>query len=377
VNRQPSAPRVPAARRTALHRQLLAWYRRHRRDLPWRRTRDPWAIWVSEVMLQQTQVETARPFYLRFLERFPTPAALARAGQDAVLEAWAGLGYYRRARRLHAAARTVVRDHGGRVPRGLDAFGALAGVGPYTRAAVLSIAYGTPLAVLDGNVARVLSRLFAFRAAVRDPRGARALWSLAQSLVPMHAGGDWNQALMELGATVCTPRAPGCGQCPLRRSCRALALGRVDEFPPVVARRKTERVRRAVALIEHAGGLLVTRRRGKLLEGLWEPPGVELAAGESARPKLRAELVRLGIRARLVPTGKTVRHTITHRAIEVELWRGSVHARRGAARPGGGSARPRDGSGRSTNVAQPREVKFANARSRIALTALARRLVRG
>ncbi|MGH7742116.1 MAG: A/G-specific adenine glycosylase, partial [Candidatus Eiseniibacteriota bacterium] len=269
---------------SAFRRALVAWYRRHQRDLPWRRTRDPWAIWVSEVMLQQTQVKTALLYYPRFLERFPTPAALARASEPQVLAAWSGLGYYRRARHLHAAAREVVREHGGRVPGDPERFGRLPGIGRYTRGAVLSMGFGLPFAVLDGNVARVLSRVFALKAAVRSPSGARLLWALADALVPRRSPGDWNQAVMELGATICTPRAPRCAACPVSRHCRARELGRIDEFPPVVARRASIRVRRAVALISRGEGgrrgtplrigerdacVLMVRREGALLEGLW------------------------------------------------------------------------------------------------------------
>ena len=313
---------MSAALRAALHRSLLAWYRRHARDLPWRRTRDPWAIWVSEVMLQQTQVRTALPYYPRFLERFPTPRALARASESDVLAAWSGLGYYRRARQLREAAQAVVREHAGMVPRDADAFGALSGVGRYTRAAVLSMGFGTQLAALDGNVARVLSRLFMLQAAVREPRGARALWALAESLVSARAPGDWNQALMELGALVCTPRAPQCDACPLRRRCRAFASGCVAAFPPVVARLKIEHVRRAVILIEREGRVLMVKRQGRQLEGLWEPPGVDLTGDENAHDLLVGELIRHGVEAALEDTGRRIHHTITHRRIEVEVWRG-------------------------------------------------------
>jgi A/G-specific adenine glycosylase len=310
----------------ALHRRLLAWYDRHRRDMPWRRTRDPYPVWLSEVMLQQTRVATARPYYDAFIDRFPTLAALARAKAPEVLAAWAGLGYYRRARSLHEAARTVMREHGGRVPDDPRAFRRLPGVGRYTTGAVLSICFDRPLAVLDGNVARVLSRLLALPAAIRDPRGARRLWALADSLVPMRRPGDWNQAMMELGATICTPRTPACARCPLRAWCRALALGRLADFPPQVARPAPEAVRRAVALIERGGRTLMAQHEGTLLTGLWEPPGVELVNGAAAAPALRAALRHLGVRARLTPTGRTVRHTITHRAISVEVWRGTPGA---------------------------------------------------
>lgn len=292
--------------------------------MPWRRTRDPYPVWLSEVMLQQTQVATARPYYDAFLARFPTLASLARARAGEVLEAWAGLGYYRRARHLHEAARTVMREHAGRVPDDPEAFGGLPGVGRYTTGAVLSICFDHPLPVLDGNVARVLSRLFAIPAAIREPRGARRLWALAGSLVPMRRPGDWNQAVMELGATVCTPRAPACGRCPVRRVCRAAALGRVADFPPGAPRRAPEIVRRAVALIARRGRVLMERREGVLLAGLWEPPGAEFANGASPARALRKALASLGVRASLTRSGRTVRHAITHRAITAEVWDGAL-----------------------------------------------------
>ncbi len=310
-----------------MKRALRAWYRRYRRPMPWRGIRDPYRIWVSEVMLQQTQVATVRPYYAAFLRRFPTLGALAGARPDEVLAAWSGLGYYRRARHLHQAARLVVREHAGRVPDDPEAFRRLPGVGRYTTGAVLSIAFDRPLPVLDGNVARVLSRLYAVKAAIRDPQGARRLWALAGSLVPMRNPGDWNQALMELGATLCLPRAPHCAECPVRRWCRAFAQGRVEAYPPAVARRRVERVRRAVVLLRKNGRVLMVRRSGSLLEGLWEPPGVELRDGESARAALGAELKRLGVKARIEPTGRKLGHAITHRAIEVEVWEGSAWGR--------------------------------------------------
>jgi len=316
-------------------------------------------------MLQQTRIAAATPYYRTFLDRFPTLESLAGAREADVLAAWAGLGYYGRARHLREAARLVVREHGGRVPDDPAAFARLPGVGRYTAGAVLSIAFDRALPALDGNVARVLSRLSALPASVRDPRGAGALWALATSLVPMRRPGDWNQALMELGATVCTPRTPRCGTCPVRGSCLALAMGRVAEFPPPSLRRAGERLRQAVVLIERRGRMLVTRRAGPLLAGLWEPPGVELEGAGSARPAgprssarlrlgmartawvrrapcrrsadvdvraraavarcaLSARLLALGLRARLAPTEQIIRYTITHRDIEAEVWRGML-----------------------------------------------------
>jgi A/G-specific adenine glycosylase len=342
----------PAA--AVLRRRLLDWYRAGARDLPWRRSRDPYRVWVSEVMLQQTTVAAVTPYYARFLERFPNLEALARARPADVLAAWAGLGYYRRARALHDAARIVVREHEGQVPAETETFAALPGVGRYTTGAVLSICFDRPLAALDGNVARVLSRLYALDVTIRNSRGAARLWDLASSLVPMRRPGEWNQALMELGATICTPRTPKCEECPVRAQCRAFALGRMHELPPFPKRRARVRLRRAVALIERRGRVLMIRREGRLLAGLWEPPGVDLERGEEAAPSLRRALSRLGVRARLEAIDAEVRHVITHRTIDVEVWRGSVEDR------------PRERNLRWIDPAGTRD----------ALTALASRLVR-
>jgi len=315
-----------------LRRRLLGWYRRSRRDLPWRRTRDPYRIWVSEMMLQQTQVATAVPFYQRFVERFPDIGSLAAAGIDDVLAAWAGLGYYRRARHLHAAAGIVVREHGGRVPSDPEAFGRLPGVGRYSTGAVLSIGFDLPLPVLDGNVARVLSRIFAMDAAVRDPAGAKRLWALAESLVPRRGAGDWNQALMELGATVCTPRAPDCAHCPVRTLCRAHASGRVDRFPPVPPRRAPRAVHVAAAWIERDGRVLVVRRAGRLLEGLWEPPSLEQDGARGARTALERHVRTLGVDVRLGGAPMALRHRLTHRDFSVRVWDGTANGPRRSRR---------------------------------------------
>jgi A/G-specific adenine glycosylase len=314
-------PSAAAIARVPWRPALLRWYRRHRRDLPWRASRDPWHVWVSEVMLQQTRVSVVLPYYRTFLERWPDVNALARAPVDQVLRVWSGLGYYRRARQLHDAARIVARDHHGRVPSASDAFARLPGVGRYTLGAVLSIGFDRPLPVLDGNVARVLSRIEALSASVRDSRGSRELWSHAATLVPMRGAGTWNQALMELGALVCTPRSPRCDECPVRPWCRAHALGRTDAFPPASVRRASQRLRRAVAVARRGGRMLVVRQEGPLLTGLWEPPGIDLPATGEGRTSLRAALARTGVSARLTRTEQIVRHTITHRRIEVEVWR--------------------------------------------------------
>ena len=220
--RQARVPRLDAERVRVFRRRLLAWYRVHGRDLPWRRTRDPYEILVSEVMLQQTQVRRVLDFYPRFLARYPTAEDLASARASAVRDAWDGLGYYRRARNLHAAARAITRRHGGRFPRTPDELARLPGIGRYTAAAVASFAHGVDAAILDTNAARVLQR--AFGAGRRRGRTAR-LWAVAELVVAPGRSYDFNQAIMDLGATVCTARRPACGRCPVRAACDAFRRG--------------------------------------------------------------------------------------------------------------------------------------------------------
>lgn len=280
-------PNCPAPTRNAFRRGLLAWYDRHRRDLPWRRTRDPYAIAVSEFMLQQTQVATVLPYYARWLERFPTWRALAEAAEQDVLKAWEGLGYYRRARNLHKLARAVVALPGACLPADVDALEALPGVGPYTARAIGSIAFGLPVAVLDGNVMRVLTRVFALDGDIATGPVKKKLWALAGELVAPRRSGDWNQAIMELGATVCTPRKPQCLLCPLAKVCEA-RLDQPERFP-VKARAKS---------VEHAETIAILRRdktwwceptpEGGRLENLWRFPHADPAAME-----LGEELARL------------------------------------------------------------------------------------
>jgi A/G-specific adenine glycosylase len=268
---------------------LLRWYDRQQRDLPWRHTNDPYAIWVSEVMLQQTQVSVVLPYWEAFLRRFPDVPSLARAPLDDVLAAWRGLGYYARARNLHRAAQTLLERHGGQLPADLDALGELPGFGRYTVGAVGSIAFGLPVPLVDGNVARVLARLFALEGAPTHPDYLRALWQLAAALVVGARPGEWNQALMELGATVCRPEQPGCLLCPVRIHCRALASGRVDVIPAVRPRKPRRSLHLAVAVMRKADTVLLVRRpENGLFGGLWELPSVESAPGKEVAA-LRAQ----------------------------------------------------------------------------------------
>jgi len=348
--------------------RLLAWYDGHRRDLPWRRDRDPYRVWLSEVMLQQTRVEVAAPYFERFTARFPDVAALAAADLDEVLALWSGLGYYRRARQLHAAARQVAAD-GGAFPRSLDGLRALPGVGAYTAAAVASIAFDVPAAAVDGNVERVAARLAALDG---DPRAAparRRVARIAADLLDAARPGDSNQALMELGATVCTPRRPRCPLCPLRDpapaangaasngtdlngagawpGCRAALAGDPESYPPPRRRRAVERRRRLVALVEDAAGRLLLFRRADaadLLAGTWELPWVPLPEdgpygredgigddeggfGDPAAALGR----RYGGSWRLGGRLAAARHAITFRDLELVAHRAAVAAEGGAA----------------------------------------------
>jgi len=303
-----------------LQQKLLDWYDQAARDLPWRTTRDPYAVWVSEVMLQQTRVETVIPYYERFLARFPTPHALADADEDTVLAHWSGLGYYRRARLLHAGVREVVAHYGGQVPEDADARRALPGVGRYTAGAIGSIAFDKPEPIVDGNVTRVLARLLRIDTPVGSTATTKRLWEEAARLVPPERPGDFNQALMELGATLCTPRQPRCESCPLQRDCRAYVHGEVAALP--VPKAKKAPVPMALSAVVATSGRGTMRRvwlvKGDeaLFGGLW---GLPMSEGEP-----REALHEAGVQARLQrdPVGE-VEHLLTHRRLMVTVYRAS------------------------------------------------------
>jgi len=305
---------------------LLAWFDRHRRDLPWRRTRDPYKIWLSEVMLQQTRVETVLPFYKRFLEKFPTVEALARAEVEEVLALWSGLGYYRRARQLHAAARKVAAA--GAFPATEAGLLGLPGVGAYTAAAVASIAFGVAAPVMDGNVERVLARCLALAEEPRASGARRKLLAAAEELLDPRRPGDSNQALMELGATLCTPRRPKCLLCPLHVGCRAAGEGAPERYPLPKAKRLAERQRLLVAVAAKGGAVLLFRRPedSALLAGTWELPWVILerdGVPESGSPEVLLA-ARYGGRWTLGARLAGVRHGITYRDLEVDVHRAEL-----------------------------------------------------
>lgn len=305
----------------SLQRALLGWFARHKRALPWRETRDPYRIWISEVMLQQTRVEAVKPYFARFMDAFPNVRELAKAPLDRVLKLWAGLGYYSRARNLHLAGQQVVSRHEGVVPASAAGLRTLPGIGRYTAAAIASIAFDERIAVLDGNVKRVLARLFAIRDSVDSPQTTAQLWELAESLVPARLPGDFNQAMMELGATVCTPRTPACPACPVRRHCAAHRTGRVAELPAPRARPATSARRFLVIVAEHAGRRLVRRRpAGEVNGGFWEFPNVEILPGDAADPAAAASRL-LGVRHAAPERLGEVRHAITRYRVTQEAWR--------------------------------------------------------
>lgn len=302
----------------AVRKRLLAWFDRNKRDLPWRRTHDPYRIWLAEMMLQQTRVPTVIPYYRRFLRAFPTVEKLARARLEPVLRVWAGLGYYQRARHLHAAARVMARRHAGRFPQTLEGALALPGVGAYTARAILSIAYREPLAVVDGNVARVLVRLF--RLSGVDPADRASLQGLADRLVSRERPGDFNQALMELGSTRCLPRAPRCSACPLETLCAARRAGVEGRIPRPRAKRPRPTLTLSLLALRRNGRLLLVREalgpgsrdnQPRLFSGLWHFP-----YARGARPDRLARTFRA---RRYRPVARLV-HQTTMRDLALHLY---------------------------------------------------------
>jgi A/G-specific adenine glycosylase len=323
----------PAGERTlpaAARRALLGWYRSERRDLPWRRTRDPYAIWVSETMLQQTRVEAVIPYYERFLARFPDVAALATADLDDVLSLWAGLGYYTRARNLKRAAEQVVTRFDGRVPDGVDMLRELPGVGRYTAGAIASIAFDHPAPIVDGNVARVLARLLGLREPIESGAVKARLWDEAERLADGPSPGDLNQALMELGARVCIPRAPRCDACPVSRFCDAYAAGDAESLPVRAPKRAPKQVHAVAALVlRRASALAVQRPEKGLLGGLWELPGGEIATGERGPAALARVLrERTGLEVASIERAGRFDYAFTHRALRTTVYRCEVSSGR-------------------------------------------------
>jgi len=358
---------ISAAEIPKFRRRLLSWFAKEKRDLPWRRTRDPYRIWLSEIMLQQTRVAAVIPYYQRLLEAFPNVQALARAKTERVLARWAGLGYYSRARNLQRAAKEIVAGHSSHFPRDYDAALALPGIGRYTAAAVLSIAYDEPHAVLDGNVARVLARIGALRSDLRAPDTWRKLEAAAQDLLARNAPGDWNQAMMELGATVCTPAAPRCTKCPAATWCRARKLGLAEQLPAKRKKPATVHLTLAAAvLLDRQGRTLLVRNPngdGALFSRMWQFPAVETNGAEPAMALDHHLQERYGVR---LSAGhrplKAARHSVTFRSINLQPYLVPI------------ARLPQIGGAQVIPLTQIRRLPISNATQKIAKAAINARL---
>ncbi len=305
-----------------VRRALLGWFARNARDLPWRRTKDPYAIWISEIMLQQTRVQAVVPYYERFLTRFLTVEQLARARLDAVIKLWEGLGYYSRARNLHKAAQKIVTQLDGRLPATREQLLALPGIGRYTAGAIASIAFDRPEPLVDGNVTRVLCRIFRIQGSPKDPAVQKRIWAIAAKLVPERHAGQFNQALMELGRETCLPRHPRCADCPVNGFCEARFHDEQDLLPTRVPKKPLPFYTVAVGVIYRNGRILIDQRKPEgLLGGLWEFPGGKRQRGESLEAALRREVrEELAITVRVGRLLAVVDHAYSHFRVRIHAF---------------------------------------------------------
>ena len=299
---------------TPFSQKLLDWYATHARELPWRGHPDPYAVWVSEIMLQQTRVETVIPYFQRWMERFPSVFELCSASQQDVLNLWEGLGYYARARNLHRAACVIVDAYEGRLPQDAQALQTLPGIGRYTAAAIASIAFGEDEAALDGNIRRVLARVFDVAIPARSTQGEQLLWQLAEDNLPSGLAGEYNQAIMDLGATICTPSSPSCADCPVSNLCQALKLGIQEQRPVKKAKPVIPHYTVAAAVIRRNGQVFIAQRPEEgLLGGMWEFPGGKIEADESLDACLKREICEeLGVDIEVGAAFGIYEHAFTH-----------------------------------------------------------------
>jgi A/G-specific adenine glycosylase len=306
----------------AFAQALLKWYAAHQRRLPWRGVHDPYRVWVSEIMLQQTQVETVIPYYARWMARFPTVQALAAAAEQDVLALWEGLGYYARARNLWRAAQIVVTDYRGQLPSDPDTLRALPGIGRYTAGAIASIAFGRGAAVLDGNVKRVLARVFDLTVDVKSPEGEKELWALAERLLPAKHVGDYNQALMDLGATICAPRNPACLMCPVQAQCEARQLGAQHARPVTAPRAPVPHQVIVTGIMVKRDRVLITQRPEGLLGGLWAFPGFvcEDEEADYAAHLRHTAQAQWGVGLRVGEECLRLKHTFTHLRVTIPVY---------------------------------------------------------
>jgi A/G-specific adenine glycosylase len=319
-----AVPAFSPTQRQSLRRRLLKWYLNHARDLPWRRSRDPYRVWISEVMLQQTQVATVREYFERFVAELPDVYQLAAAAEQQVLRLWEGMGYYRRARQLHAAAKEIVSQHAGEFPKDVGDLMKLPGIGRYTAGAIRSIAFGLRAPILEANTIRLFSRLICFQGDPSTAAGQKLLWRTAEEILPQKDVAEFNQALMELGSLVCTPAEPRCQECPLSSLCAARASGLQREIPQPKSRKEYTELREAAVVIRHRGRVLMRQcGRGERWAGLWDFPrfaleaeGPLFAADELAEKVLR----QTGIRCIPGPLIKRLRHGVTRFRITLDCY---------------------------------------------------------
>jgi A/G-specific adenine glycosylase len=313
-------------------KQILNWYTKNRRSFPWRDNPEAYAVWVSEVMAQQTRLETMLPYFERWMQRFPTVESLADASQHEVLNLWEGLGYYSRARNLHRAAHMLVEEYGGEIPKTPEELIRLPGIGAYTAGAISSIAFGADQPVVDGNVKRVMARIFALSEATNTTKGEKQIWALAREQLPQGQAADYNQALMELGALVCTPRKPNCDQCPITAHCQAYQSGRQADFPVRVRRAKVPHHAVTAAVIWREEQVLIGQRaQDEMLGGMWEFPGGKQEDGETLEKCLKREIKEeLGVKIKVGAQLGIFQHAYTHfkvtlHAFECELVSSRLH----------------------------------------------------
>ena len=312
----------------SLQSHLLNWYKKAKRDMPWRKNRDPYRILVSEFMLQQTQVKTVIPYYKNWMKSYPTIKKLASTSESNVLKHWQGLGYYTRARNLRNSAIQIQKNYAGRIPDSLQEIQKLPGVGRYTAGAVLSIAYDKKVPVVDGNVKRVLSRLFLLRENGAYKKSENKLWSTMETLLPEKNCGDFNQAFMELGATICLPKNPFCDDCPLKTFCQAMEKGVQHQFPPKKKTPKISSIKVSAAVIFNKGQIYIQKRKTEgLMGGLWEFPGGKIEPGETEKECLRREIKEeLGLRIRIGEKIMTHHHSYTRFRVTLNVFNCHIHS---------------------------------------------------
>ena len=356
-----TALKLDAREKQQFRRQLLKWYATHERDLPWRRSKNAYRVWVSEVMLQQTQVATVKDYFRRFIKAFPNVKQLAQADEQDVLRLWEGLGYYRRARQLHAAAQVVVDEHGGRFPRHVATLQTLPGIGRYTAGAIVSIAYDQPAPILEANTIRLLSRLIAYREDPTKSAGQKVLWATAEELLPTKDVARFNQALMELGSLVCTPKSPACDACPVSQHCAAYDAGLENEIPAATKKQQFVDVREAAVVVRKQRQVLLRQcTPGERWAGLWDFPrfAVEaqgpLFAQEELIEKVREQS---GITIKPATLIKTIKHGVTRYRITLDCYQSEFAS---------GRIKRRDGPVRWTTLQQLAELPLSTTGRKLA-----------